>query len=345
VSGTLGVALIGYGLAGEAFHAPLVDATPGLALRAVVTQDAEKADRVRARYPDARVVDDAASAWAHADIAVVAAVNRVHVELALGALEAGLAVVIDKPLAVDAAGARRVAEAAASAGRPAAVFHNRRWDADFSTLRRIVADGELGPVHAFESRFDRWRPEPKAGAWRERGGAEEGGGVLLDLGPHLVDQALVLLGPAETVYAEVAARRDGVEADDDVFLALRHAGGAVSHLWAGLFAGDEGRRIRAAGARGVWVHEGSDPQEAALRAGTRPDVPGWGEADGGLIVRGDERRAITGTPGDYGAFYRAVAAAVLKGTPVPVPLEDAVRVMEILDAARASAARREVVSL
>jgi predicted dehydrogenase len=93
------------------------------------------------------------------------------------------------------------------------------------------------------------------------------------------------------------------------------------------------------------VHAGSDPQEAALRAGTRPDVPGWGEADGGTIVCGDERRAVTGTPGDYAAFYRAFAAAVLKGTPVPVPLEDAVRVMEVLDAARASAARREVVSL
>src|SRR4051794_16142232 len=262
-----------------------------------------------------------------------------------GGTEAGRAVGADKPRAFVAGGAGRGAGGGGWGGRRGGVFHNRRWDADFSTLRRIVADGELGAVHAFESRFDRWRPEPKAGAWRERSGAEEGGGVLLDLGPHLVDPARGPPGPAETVYAEIAARRDGVEADDDVFLALRHAGGAVSHLWAGLLAGDEGRRIRAAGARGVWVHEGSDPQEAALRAGTRPGEPWWGEADGGAIVSGEERRAIRGAPGDYGAFYRAFAAAVRDGAPVPVPLEDAVRVMEVLDAARASAAQREVVTL
>jgi scyllo-inositol 2-dehydrogenase (NADP+) len=350
-SGELGVALVGFGLAGGTFHGPLVAATPGLAVRAVVTHDPERASRARSMFPGVRIVPSADELWgdvAGLDVAVVATANRAHVPVSRDALEAGLAVVLDKPMAPDLAGAREVVAAAERAGRPLTVFQNRRWDADFVTLRALLERGEIGRVHRFESRWDRWRPRAKEGAWRERGGADEGGGILLDLGPHLVDQALVLFGAAESVYAEVAARRNGVEADDDVFVALRHASGTVSHLWASQIDGDEGRRLRVLGARAAWIKAGLDPQEAALRAGETPGGPGWGvesEAWWGEVVAGDARRITPGLPGDHGAFYRGLVAALRDGEPLPVTGAEGLAVMEVLDAARRSAASGEVVAL
>src|SRR5215213_9827877 len=177
------VGLVGYGLAGEFFHAPLVTATPGLELGSVV--------RSRGRIEDL---------WADHDLVVVATPNRTHVAIAVAALEAGLPVVVDKPLAATVADGHRLQDAAESRGLMLAVFHNRRWDGDFLTVRRLIEDGALGAVTRFESRFERWRPEIRSGAWREREAPEDAGGVLFDLGSHLIDQALLLFGPAEEVY-------------------------------------------------------------------------------------------------------------------------------------------------
>src|SRR3954468_18237207 len=218
------VALAGFGLAGAVLHAPLIAATPGLEIVAAVTRDPERRATLAARpppaarHPQARAVDDLAEVLGEVDLVVVVSPNRFHVALAEAALDAGCHVVGDKPIPVDAAQARALAQRAQDAGRLLVPFHNRRWDDDFLTLRRVALAGALGRILRLESRFDRWRPAPKEGAWREAGDPADGGGLLLDLGTHLADQAVQLLGPVTTVYAELDTRRPGAAVEDDVFV-------------------------------------------------------------------------------------------------------------------------------
>jgi predicted dehydrogenase len=217
-------------------------------------------------------------------------------------------------------------------------FQNRRWDGDFLTLRKLLDANELGRVHRFESRFERWRPRLGDG-WRERTPPEEGGGLLLDLGSHLVDQAVQLFGPVRELYAEVEARREGAVADDDVFLALDHESGVHSHLWATVLAADPGPRFRVPGDGAAFVKHGLDVQEEQLRTGRAPTDPGWGEEPRerwGRVVTGDEQREVPTEPGSYPSFYSGVAASLNDGAPPPVDPRDAVAVLELLDEARAA---------
>jgi predicted dehydrogenase len=346
------VALIGYGIGGAVFHAPLINATPGLELAAIVTRDPERQAAVRARYPDCRPVDDAERLWhgtERFDLVVVATPNDAHVPLALAALRAGLPVVVDKPLAITPADAERVVAAARDADVPLTVFHNRRFDGDLLTIQRLLTAGTLGRVQRFESRFERWRPEPRPGAWREAEPAASGGGLLLDLGSHLVDQATLLFGRPRRVYAEVDVRRDGVRGDDDVFVALEHPGGVRSHLWASAVAAQLGPRFRVLGSQAAYVKDGLDGQEEALRAGADPSDPGFGiepPASFGHLHGSDGRaRAVPTEPGDYRRFYVALEVALRGEGPLPVAASDAVEVLRILEAAAASAASGEVVTL
>lgn len=344
------VGLIGYGVAGSVFHAPLIEAEPSMALVAVVTGNPERRARAGERHPDADVVptvDALLESAGGLDLAVVAIPNRGHVPVATACLRAGLGVVVDKPLAHDAAAARPLLEEARARGAFLSVFHNRRWDGDFLTARRLVASGALGEVVRLESRFDRWRPQVRAGAWRESADPGDGGGVLLDLGPHLVDQALILGGRVSRVYAEVQARRAGASADDDAFVALEHEGGVRSHLYASMVAGIAAPRLRVVGTAGTYEKHGMDPQEEALRAGERPGGPHWGRepAERWGRLGGDSVRTVATEPGDYGAFYRGVAAALREGTVPPVTGEEALTVLEVLDAARRSALAGRVVEL
>jgi predicted dehydrogenase len=332
------VAVLGYGLAGRFFHAPFIHATPGLELAAVVTGDDERRAQALGDYRKVAVFDKSEEVWTRAeelDLVVVATPNRVHVPLALAALEVGLPVVVDKPLATTADEGRKLVETARQRRLMLTVFQNRRWDGDFLTVKRLLADDALGRVHRFESRFERWRPE-LAGTWYER--ADEAGGLLFDLGSHLVDQALQLFGPVENIYAEVDLRRPGAEVDDDVFLALEHSSGVRSHLWMSALAGQLGPRFRVLGDRAAFVKHGLDAQEEALRAGRKPNEPGWGEEPpeswGRLGVEGDLREVQT-EPGNYRAFYEGVAAS-LSGAPPPVDPADAVMVLELLEGARAA---------
>jgi scyllo-inositol 2-dehydrogenase (NADP+) len=342
------VGLIGFGLAGSAFHAPLIDAVAGLRLASIVTSNPERAERARRAFPGARVLPDADALLADAaehDMVVVASPNRFHVQHGLAALEAGLHVVVDKPVAAKAADARRLAAKAAERGLVAAPFHNRRWDSDARTVRRLLDDGILGELLRFESRFERWRPEVDAARWRERPAPEDAGGVLFDLGSHLIDQALWLLGPTSRVYAEVARRRPGAHVDDDVFLALEHPGGVQSHLWMSHVAAQLGPRFRLLGSRSAYVKYGLDVQEAALRAGERPDAPGYGREPPerwGLLGASDAAEPLETEPGRYIAFYEGMVAAIREGTAPPVTLEEAIAGLTVIEAARRSAERRAV---
>ncbi|MFI6035635.1 Gfo/Idh/MocA family oxidoreductase [Streptomyces sp. NPDC051315] len=342
----LRVGLIGYGLAGSVFHAPLIAATEGLALDTVVTSNPERQEQARAEFPDVRVSatpDELLARAGDLDLIVIASPNRTHVPLATAALEAGLPVVVDKPIAGTAAEARGLAELADKRGLLLSVFQNRRWDNDFLTLRRLLDEGALGDVYRFESRFERWRPQLKGG-WRESGDPAEIGGLLYDLGSHVVDQALVLFGPVTRVYAEADVRRPGAETDDDTFIGLTHANGVRSHLYVSATTAQLGPRFRVLGSRAGYVKYGLDPQEAALREGLRPG-PGWGtepEEHWGRVgagespVTGGGRPART-LPGDYPAYYAAVAKALTDGGPNPVTAVEAAAALDVLEAARRSA--------
>jgi predicted dehydrogenase len=344
------VALIGYGLAGSVFHAPLIGAISGLRLVAVVVRNKERRAQVGRDHPDATLLSSADELWHRAgelDLVVVAAPNRFHVPLALAAIEAGLPVVVDKPLAGTAAEGRRLAEAARERGVMLTVFHNRRWDGDFLTARALVERGELGRVLRFESRFERWLPDVESD-WRELPGAEDAGGVLHDLGSHLVDQALELFGHVREVYGELDVRRQGAEVEDDAFLALTHQSGVRSHLWMSLVAAELGPRLRVLGDRAAYVKHGLDVQEAALTDGRRPYEPGFGEEpkeSWGRLGTDADSKPVPTEPGAYQRFYEAVASALRDGGPPPVEPADAIAVLEVLDAARLSAREGRIVEL
>jgi predicted dehydrogenase len=341
----LNVAIIGYGLAGAVFHAPLIAAEPRMRVAAVVTGSAERADQARAEHPGVRVLASADELFADpgiADLVVIAAPNSAHAPLAHAALRARLPVVIDKPMTPTATQAAELVAAAREAGVLLSVFQNRRWDGDFRTVRRLIDEGRLGEVTRFESRFERWRPTPKGG-WREVGGAGDAAGLLYDLGSHLVDQALHLFGPATVVHAETDVRRAGVKSDDDTFVALQHDNGVRSHLWMSAVASDLGPRFRVLGTRAAYVKHGLDVQEDALRAGRRPGDEDWGADDParfGTLGTPGETQIIETELGAYERYYAGIAAALLDSAPLPVDPTDAVRSLDVLEDARRLASER-----
>jgi scyllo-inositol 2-dehydrogenase (NADP+) len=333
-------AIIGYGLAGSTFHGPLISSTPGLAVATVITRNPGRRERALRDHPGARVVAAPEELWGLADdhdFVVIAARNDAHAPLAERAIDAGLAVVVDKPLAPSADEAAALVEHARASGKLLTVFQNRRWDSDHRTLRKLLAEGMLGEVLRHESRFERWRPEPRADAWRETEGPGKGGGVLLDLGSHLVDQALQLFGPASHIHAEVDNRRESA-GDDDAFVALRHHSGTYSHLWMSALAAAPGPRRRVLGTRAAYVVAEGDGQEDALRSGLRPDDPDmWGvepESRWGRLVKGEESEVVPSEPGAWPAFYTEFERALRVGGPPPVDPADAVATLEVIDAAR-----------
>jgi predicted dehydrogenase len=345
------VGIIGYGLAGRVFHAPLIDATPGLDVAAIVTSDPLRASQARTDFPDAQVsgeVDAVLAGAGRVDLVVVATSNQSHIPLGLRAVESGLPVVVDKPLAATVADGRRLVERAQEAGVMVTVFQNRRWDSDFLTLRRLVGQGRLGRVHRYESRFERWIPELREGSWRENPDPAKAGGLLYDLGAHLIDQALVLFGSVTSVYAELDRRRVGSIVDDDVFVALTHTGGVRSHLWASALAPQLGPRFRVLGDQAGYTSYGLDPQEEQLAGGLRPGSPEWGrqapERDGILGVAGENEK-VPSLPGAYQDFYSALTAALDGDAPPPVDPWDSMAVLETIEGAQRSAANHIVVSM
>ncbi|WP_432540978.1 Gfo/Idh/MocA family protein [Kineococcus sp. SYSU DK002] len=336
----LRTAVVGWGTAGSVFHGPLLAADPDFSVDVVVTRDPARAAAARAALPGVAVVaspEEVLTRRGELDLVVLASPPATHVDLATRTLRAGLATVVDKPLAVDAAGARELLDVAGATGTPFTVFQNRRWDGDFLTLRRLLAEGTLGRVHRFTSRFTWW--EPSGGkAWKMDAPVAEGGGILADLGTHLVDQALQLFGPVDSVTAELDRRRPGDGPEDDAFVALHHASGVRSHLWMSAVAALPGPRFHVLGERGAFGVDGLDPQEQQLAAGLTPGAPGYGvrsaPARGGTV---DAPAEVPVAPGDYPAFYRGLADSLLRGAPLPVVPTDAVAVLDVLDRVRAAA--------
>jgi scyllo-inositol 2-dehydrogenase (NADP+) len=349
----LRVAVLGYGLAGRVFHAPLINATPGLALSTIVTSNPTRQDQARRDFPTARVLGGADEVWAAAsdyDVAVIATANAAHVPQAKAALDAGLHTVVDKPLAGTEQQALDLMAHASRAGRQLFVFQNRRLDGDFLTAKMLIESGELGRVHRFESRFERFRPRP-TGGWRERGAPEQLPGLLFDLGAHLVDQALLLLGPADSVFASARQIRDDQTADDDTQVLIHHSSGAISMLWASAIAAFTNPRMRVLGTLGGYEVDGLDGQEDDLRNGISPLSESYGQTArtgwGALVKLGDNgedaRRVVPTLRGQWPQFYADVVASIHTGIPQAVSASDVLGQLRVLSAAQRSAVSGQVV--
>ncbi len=344
------VALIGYGAAGAILHAPLIAATAGLELGAIVTTRPARRRDARASHPEATILADVGAVWGGGfDLVVVATSSSAHAELADRAIAAGMAVVVDKPLATSAAAAERIVRHARERGVPLTVFQNRRWDSDFLTLRKVLADGGLGRPIRLEARFEGYQVlDPRA--WQESPDPADGGGVLLDLGSHRIDQALVLFGAPRSVYAELHRRRPSAAVEDDAFVSLTFAGDVTCHLSLSRAAHAGGPGFRMLGSDAAFEIDGTDPQWQALARGDRPGGVGWGrQTSMGRVTSeaGDTTsvRRVRPASGDYQRFYASVRDALALGAPMPVDPSDAVAVLRIIEAARTSAARGRRVDL
>ncbi|MES2120751.1 MAG: oxidoreductase [Pseudomonadota bacterium] len=316
------VGLAGFGLAGSVFHAPLIRACDRMELSAVLTS----------RDAPARV-DNVDALLRASDLVVIAAPNDSHFELARAALEAGKHVVVDKPFMVTAAEADAIIALAREQGRVLTVFHNRRWDSDFLTVRKLLP--RVGEIILFEAHWDRFRPAIKGG-WREV--PHPGGGVLNDLGSHMIDQALLLFGMPDALSADLLAQRADAEVDDYFDVTL-HYGDRRVCLRCSTLVAEPRPRFAVHGTAGSFVKHGLDPQEAQLKSGMDPHAPDFGldDRNGQLTLADGAAQAIPTERGNYRAFYEAVADAVLDGAPVPVDPADARKGLVLIDLARQAA--------
>ncbi len=332
------IGLVGYGFGGRYFHAPLISSAAECEFIGVVTTSAERRALIGAEHPGLDTFDSLeALAAAGAEAVSISTPADTHSDLTDRAISLGLSAVCDKPFSLDPVAARRTVQLAAERGVTLSPYQNRRWDSDFLTVRAMVDDGTLGEVRRFESRFERYAPD--------NGPGTAGGGTLLDFGAHLVDQALTLLGPVESVYAESRQRASGL--DDDVFVALRHAHGAVSHLWGSWSQHAHGPRFRVTGTTASVVITTADTQEDVLITGARPSsTDTWGrEADSELdrLFTGSSSSPVSLARGAWDVYYPTFARAVRGEGPPPVEAADAVATADVLDAARVSATTRVTV--
>lgn len=348
VPGAVRVAVIGYGLGGSVFHAPLIAATPGMELGAIVTSDPQRRTAASSRYPGARLVESVGdllsdpTGW---DLVVVTTPNATHYPVARAVLSSGIAVVVDKPVTPTSAEAEQLEALARRQGVSVIPYHNRRWDGDYLTVKELVSSGQLGQIWRFESRFERWKPGPPAPGWKHDP-SQAGGGILYDLGSHLVDQALQLFGPPQSVYSEAAHHTSPL--DDDTFVALGYGEGPAVHLWVSSTAASLGPRFRVLGSRGSYLKFGLDPQEDALRSGGTPGSPAWGSEPPerwGVMGTVEATEPVPTRSGAYHQFYAGVARHLTEGAPPPVTMAEALAGLRVLEAAVESARSRRVVGL
>ncbi len=344
----INVALVGFGMASQVFHAPLIRAEPRLNLHTVVQRNSQSA---RETYPAVQVVADLAAALADPaiELVVIATPNQTHADLAVQALNAGKHVVVDKPFTLNSVQADQLIALAQQQQRVLSVFHNRRWDGDFLTTQAVINAGWLGRLVSYECHYDRYRPQLKQGAWREQ--ASLGSGILYDLGSHLIDQAVVLFGMPQTISAILAKQRDGAQTVDYFDLRLGYAEVQVT-LKAGMLVREVGPRFSVHGTHGSWLKAGLDPQEAALKAGQAPTSATWGQelaTDWGIINSEVAGLALRGTvetiAGNYPAYYRNLAQVISGEADLAVTANQARAVIRLIELAEQSAADQRTIAV
>ena len=341
------VGLIGFGLAGRAFHAPVIRAVPGLHLAAILQRSSNEAAE---KYPDVRIVRslDELLAIKEIQLIVIATPNDSHYPIARQCLAAGRDVVVDKPFTTTFEEARSLVEFAGEMGRLLTVYQNRRYDGDFQGIRQLVAAGTLGRIVRFETSYDRYRPQLKPGAWREM--QRPGSGILFDIAPHLIDHALVLFGLPEAVTADVRIERENALADDAFDITLHYPGSMRAVLRSSILAVTPRPRFVVFGVQGTFVKQSFDPQENNLRHGIIPADTAWGlepEENWGVLTvpRGDsfEQRRIPAASCDYRDYYLNVRDAILGHAALAVTPEYALDVMRMLELVRESSQKRRTI--
>jgi scyllo-inositol 2-dehydrogenase (NADP+) len=338
------VGLIGFGLAGRAFHAPVIRAVPGLHLAAILQRSGDEAAE---KYPDVRIVRslDELLAIQEIQLIVIATPNDTHYPIARQCLAAGRDVVVDKPFVATFEEASSLVQFAKNAGRLLTVYQNRRYDGDFQAIRQLVAAGTLGPIVRFETTYDRYRPQLKPGAWRET--QRPGSGILFDIAPHLIDHALVLFGLPEAVTADVRIERENALADDAFDITLHYPSSMRAVLRSSILAAALRPRFVVFGTQGSFVKQSFDPQENNLRYGKIPVNTPWGwepEENWGVLTvpSGDsfEQRRIPSANCDYRDYYANVRDTLLRKATIAVTTEWALNVMRLLELARESSQKR-----
>jgi len=338
------VGLIGFGLAGRAFHAPVIRAVPGLHLAAILQRTGTEAAE---EYPDVRIVRslDELLSISEIRLIVIATPNETHYSFARQCLEAGRDVVVDKPFTTTLEEAVSLVQFAKDANRLLTVYQNRRYDGDFQAVRQLLEVGTLGRIVRFETSYDRFRPQLKPGAWREA--ARPGSGILFDIAPHLIDHALVLFGLPEAVTADVRAERENAAADDAFDITLHYSDGMRAVLRSSILAAAPRPRFVLFGTQASFVKQTFDPQEANLRRGFIPKDTAWGaepEENWGVLTVPSrdlfERRRIPPANCDYRDYYSNVRDAILGRASLAVTPERALEVMRLLEFARASSKKR-----
>ena len=336
---TLRVGISGYGLAGRYFHAPVLKAA-GFEVVGVLTKNEERRAQALADFPITSVVGTMPELLdLGLDLLVIASANPAHASDAIAGLRRKVPVVIDKPMGRNVAETKEIIAVANEMGTIVSTYFNRLFDSDALTVKKVLAEGVLGEVFRLDSRFERFRPTPNPASWREANSAVDGGGNLLDLGPHLVSLALNWFGPAQVTYSSVRSIR-GLS-DDDIVINLKHDSGVDSYLSASAIIGSDGPRIRLSGTKGSLVIKDLDSQEPRLRAGEYPKGGGWTPPaiTPAFIHRGEEVIPYAGEPGNYSLFYSKVAEAISGTGSWPVTSDDALAVAEILDQARVRSIR------
>ena len=330
----LRVGIAGYGLAGRSFHAPILSAT-NFEVTAVLTNNDVRKRHAKEDFPAAKILSTIEDLCAQdLDLVVIASGNQVHLSQALAAIKAGIPTVVDKPMGINVAQTEEILNASMSAGVPVTTYFNRKWDSDILTLKRVIRDGHIGKVIRMDSRFERFRPLLNPQSWRENNSPQDGGGLLLDLAPHLISTAIECFGPAELKSSSIRSVRGG--ADDDCVLVLIHDSGVESILSASAVVGSPGPRLRVIGSEGAFVVNDLDPQEALLRAGKAPKDGAWAEntSSTAFIHRGETVEEFKSDPGNYSHFYSLVHDAISNKTPMPIGSEEILAVARIIDHAR-----------
>jgi predicted dehydrogenase len=330
-------AVVGFGISGRVFHAPLIAADPNYSLDVIVTADPVRAAEAARLYPQARIVPTPEALFALApdlDLVILGTPPLTHFDLAATAIAHGLHLVVDKPFVSTAAQGEELIAKAADAGVRLTVFQNRRWDADFLTLQKLLADGALGEVRSFESRFEWWRPEG-FGNWRDSATLAEGGGILHDLGAHLIDQAVQLFGPVQESYGETANHGPySGAADTEAFVSLLHESGVRTRLWMNGMAAQVGPRFHVLGSAAGYTKWGLDGQEPALAAGIPPSDPAYGvdaQESWGLLGADGATVPVPAEKGDYPRFYSVLAAALRGEGPLPVDPAQPLETLKVIE--------------